>query len=114
MGFPGGSDGKASACNAGDLVQSLAWEDPLGKEMATHFSMLAWRISWTEEPGSLEGNYLPKDPEHKWLGWNSSPGLSASIALDLFTRQSKQELPGIVQSPGFSPLPPTVQTRGTL
>ena len=31
-------------------VQSLGWEDPLEKEMATHSSMLAWRIPWTEEP----------------------------------------------------------------
>ena len=34
-------------------VQFLGREDPLEKEMATHFSILAWRISWTEEPGSL-------------------------------------------------------------
>jgi len=32
--------------------QSLGWEDPLEKEMATHSSILAWRIPWTEEPGS--------------------------------------------------------------
>ena len=35
-------------------VQSLGWEDPLGEEMATHSSILAWRITWTEEPGSLQ------------------------------------------------------------
>ena len=35
-------------------VQSLSQEDPLEKEMATHSSILAWRISWTEEPGSLQ------------------------------------------------------------
>ena len=35
-------------------VQSLGWEDPLEKEMATHSSILAWRIPWTEEPGGLE------------------------------------------------------------
>ena len=35
-------------------VQSLAWEDPLEKEMATHSSLLAWEIPWTEEPGELE------------------------------------------------------------
>ena len=52
--FPGGSDGKESACNAGDLVQSLGREDPLEKEMATHSSVLAWRIPWTEEPGRLQ------------------------------------------------------------
>ena len=34
-------------------VQSLGWEDPLGKEMATHSSILAWRIPWMEEPGRL-------------------------------------------------------------
>ena len=34
-------------------VQSLGWEDSLEKEMATHFSILAWKISWTEEPGGL-------------------------------------------------------------
>ena len=35
------------------LVQSLCWEDPLEKEMATHSNILAWRILWTEEPGVL-------------------------------------------------------------
>ena len=51
MDFPGGSDSKESACNARDLVQSLGQKDPLEEEMATHFSILAWRIPWTEEPG---------------------------------------------------------------
>ena len=93
LGFPGSSDGKESASNAGDLgsipglgrfpgewfsyplqyswaslvaqmvkspsamqgtwVPSLDWEDPLEKGMATHSSILAWRIPWTEEPGGL-------------------------------------------------------------
>ena len=35
-------------------VQSLGWEDPLEKETATHSSILAWRIPWTEEPGGLQ------------------------------------------------------------
>ena len=35
-------------------VQPLGWEDPLEKEMATHSSILAWRIPWTEEPGRLQ------------------------------------------------------------
>ena len=34
--------------------QSLGWEDPLEKEMATHSSILSWKISWTEEPGGLQ------------------------------------------------------------
>ena len=36
-------------------VQSLGWEDPLEKEMATHSSTLAWNIPWTEKPGGLCG-----------------------------------------------------------
>ena len=35
-------------------ARSLGWEDPLEKEMATHSSILAWKISWTEEPGGLQ------------------------------------------------------------
>ena len=35
-------------------VQSLGWEDPLEKKMATHSSILAWKIPWTEEPGGLQ------------------------------------------------------------
>ena len=50
---PGGSDSKVSFCNAGDPVRSLGWEDPLAKEMAAHFSILAWKIPWTAEPGRL-------------------------------------------------------------
>ena len=53
MNFPGGSDGKASAYNVGDQVWSQGWEDLLEKEMATHSSILAWKIPWTEEPGRL-------------------------------------------------------------
>ena len=35
-------------------VRSLGWEDSLEKEMATHSSIIAWRIPWTEEPGGLQ------------------------------------------------------------
>ena len=48
---------KNPPANAGDLetqVWCLGWEDPLEKEMATHCSILAWRIPWTEEPGRLQ------------------------------------------------------------
>ena len=57
MGFPGGSDGKESACDVGDpgsnpgSGRSPGREDPLEKEVATHSNILAWRIPWTEEPG---------------------------------------------------------------
>ena len=42
--FPGGSDSKESACSAGDLDSILGWEDLLEESMATHSSILAWRI----------------------------------------------------------------------
>ena len=48
MGFPGGASGKEP------WVQSLGQEDPLQKAMATHSSVLAWRIPWTEDPGGLQ------------------------------------------------------------
>ena len=51
--FPGGLDDKEYACNAGNCVQSLGWEDPLEKVMATHSSIIAWRIPRIEEPGGL-------------------------------------------------------------
>ena len=41
-------------------VWSLGWEDPLEKEIATHFSTLAWEIPWTEEPGGLQSMGLQK------------------------------------------------------
>ena len=41
-------------------VQSLGWEDPLEKEMATHSSILAWRILWTEKPGGLQSTGLQR------------------------------------------------------
>ena len=60
MGFPGGSDGKEFACNAGYWVQSLDQEGPLEKGIATHSSVLAWRTAWTEEPGGLQSMVLQR------------------------------------------------------
>ena len=56
MGFPGGSDGKESACNslAGDLGSITGLGRSLGEGLAIHSSVLAQRISWTEEPGGLQ------------------------------------------------------------
>ena len=61
MGFPCSSVGKESACKARDPVLLLGWEDTLEKEMATHSSILAWRIPWTEEPGRLHSMVLQAD-----------------------------------------------------
>ena len=53
-GLPGGSDGKESTCNAGDLgFDPWVGKISLEKEMAIHSSILAWEIPWTEKPGGL-------------------------------------------------------------
>ena len=50
-----------SAADLQDMwIQSLGWEDPLEKEMATHSSILAWEISWTEEPSGVQSLELQK------------------------------------------------------
>ena len=51
--FPDGSDGKESACNVGGLGSVRDWEDTLEEGMATHSSIFAWRIPWTEETDRL-------------------------------------------------------------
>ena len=53
QGFSRGSAVK-NACSAKTQVRSLGWKDPLEKEMATHSSVLAWEIPWTQEPGGLQ------------------------------------------------------------
>ena len=58
-------------------VPSLGWEDPLEKEMATHSSIPAWGIPWTEEPGGLQS-----------MGWQSA-------GHDLATKQ-QQQMPQIL------------------
>ena len=47
-------------------VQSLGWEDLLEKEMATHSSILAWRIQWTEKPGRLQSMHGSQRAGHDW------------------------------------------------
>ena len=55
LGFPGGSDGKDSACMWETRVRCLGWKHPLEKGMTTHSIILAWGIPWTEpgEPQSV-------------------------------------------------------------
>ena len=52
--FSGGSMVKNLPAKAGNLGRSLGQEDPLEKEMPTHFSVLAWKIPETQEPGGLQ------------------------------------------------------------
>ena len=56
-GFPGGTSGKEPFCQCRrheSQFRSLGWEDFLEEGMATHSSILAWTIPWTEEPGGLQ------------------------------------------------------------
>ena len=53
-GFLGGSDGKESTCNVGDPGLTSGSGKSPGEEMATHSSILAWKIPWMEEPGRLQ------------------------------------------------------------
>ena len=57
-GFPGGSAVKNLPVMQEMQVQSLGQEDPLGEGLATHSSILAWRIPWTEELGGLQSTAL--------------------------------------------------------
>ena len=71
-GFPGSSVDKESAFSAGDLTQSLGREDLLEKGMATRSSILAWRITWTEEPGGLQSM---SSQSRTWLSdWTTQQG----------------------------------------
>ena len=72
-------------------VRSLGWEDPLEKEMATHPSILAWRIPWTEEPGRLQSTGSQR-VGHDWAtshkhtqSWSQEMNVSASGYLCLST-----------------------------
>ena len=78
-GFPGGSDNKESACNAGDLESVPRLEDPLEKGMATHSSILAWRIPRTEEPDGLQSM------DHKVLDTTERLILSLHFHMGVFT-----------------------------
>ena len=60
LGLPGCSVNKESAYNAVNPGSILGWADPLEKGMATHSSILAWRIPWTEEPGELQSMGLQR------------------------------------------------------
>ena len=60
LAFPGGSDGKESACNAGDLGSIPGLGKPLEKGMATYSSILDWRIPWTEEHDKLQSMELQR------------------------------------------------------
>ena len=60
-GYPGGSTAENLPAMQGTWVRALGQEDPLEKELATHSTILVWRIPWTEEePGSLQSMKLQR------------------------------------------------------
>ena len=69
--FPGGSGVENLPAMWKTQVQSLGWEDPLEKEMATLSSILAWEIPWTEEPGGLQSMRLQR-VGHDWTTEHST------------------------------------------
>ena len=87
-GLPWQLSGNKSTCLVAQLVKNLpaiqetcvpflGWEDPPGKEMATHSHMLAWRIPWTEEPSRLQSLGSQRVRQTEWL----------TLALHLFPWQ---------------------------
>ena len=65
--------GKEPACQCRRQgFGSLGWKDPLGKEMTTHSSILAWEIPWTEEPGGLQSMGLPEADMTEQASWMAS------------------------------------------
>ena len=66
--FPGGSGGEESSCNTRDPGSFPGQKNPLEKGMATHSSILAWKIPWMEEPGKLHSSWGPTDSDMTdWL-----------------------------------------------
>ena len=71
--------GKEPACDCQETrVPSLAQKDPLEKEMATHSSILAWEITWTEKPGGLQSMGLKKWGGHDLVPKQQPSSLSKS------------------------------------
>ena len=89
-------------------VGSLGWEDPLEKEMATHSSILAWRIPWMEEPGGLQSTgsqseltFLKLQFPHLYIGDYSSINLGIplwSIGLGLPGLTAEGRVGSLVQN----------------
>ena len=103
LGFLGGSDGKESPCIRETRVPSLGQEDPLEKGMATHSSILAWKIPWREEPGGLQSVGSQRVGH---LGKQVSPSAAApqvckapmGAPLATLWESSKKREPGLIRS----------------
>ena len=87
--FPGGARSKEPTANAGDISAfdwSLGQEDPLEEGMATHSSILAWRIPWTEDPGGLQSIGLKSQTWLKLLSMHIC--MNSKLLLNAFLSSS--------------------------
>ena len=104
VGFPGGPSGKNTCLPKQETwVQSLGWVDPLEEGTATRSSILAWRVSWTEEPGRLQSMGSQR-VGHDWgtntftLAFPGGPdGKEPANAGDI---RDAGSVPGLGRSPG--------------
>ena len=71
-------------------VQSLGWEDPLEKEMATHSSILAWEIPWTEETGGLQS--MGSQKSWTWLSDSSRKNYTSLISKSLTATEEAERM----------------------
>ena len=109
LGFPGGSDGKASACKAGDPGSIPGLGRSLEKEMAIYSSILAWKIPWMEEPGRLQSMWSQRVGHDFTFIFILSAAATAAAAKSL---QSCSTLCNPINgSPAGSPIPGILQAR---
>ena len=80
-------------------VQSLGWEDPLEKEMATHSSILAWRIPWAEEPGGLQSKGSQR-VGHNWVTFTFTYPSGSEGKESACSAGDPGSIPGLERSPG--------------
>ena len=112
MGLPRFHSGKRISLPMQEIqwmqVWSLGQEDPLEEGMATHSSILAWKISWTEEPDGLQGSQRVR---HHWTTENIHTVIILSHMVWLSCVQPKVHYPGLLWwSSGWEP---TFQCRGS-
>ena len=84
-------------------VQSLGWEDPLEEGMATHSSILAWRIQWIEEPGRLQ-SMGPKWVGHNWVTKHNKHNKCSELSTWLSDRESSSQMGNTGSIPGWGRL----------
>ena len=92
MGFPGGSEGKASACSAGDLGFIPGWGRSPGGGSGTQSSVLAREVPWTEEPGGLQSTGSQR-AGHDWAT-NTHRERALNFVLKVFLAATRHPVPG--------------------